>query len=143
MLVADDKKMTSLAIFDFTGDAGIASTDGNKTAMLLFAKISESGKINLIERTEIDKVLREQTLSSEGKNPDHLKLGKLIGADYIVLGKIYMINNEYVFNCKLINCKTGKTNGISETFKSSSSKEESLQVFAAKASLFIISKLTE
>src|ERR1035437_7607309 len=48
-------------------------------ADVLTAEFSKDNRLRLLERSEIEKVLREQKLSLN--NVDHLKLGQLLGAD--------------------------------------------------------------
>jgi hypothetical protein len=55
------------------------STDTAAAADLLTAEFSRNEKVQLLERTEIEKVVREQQLSLN--NLDNLKLGHLLGAD--------------------------------------------------------------
>ena len=51
---------------------------------LLTAAFSTNSQLALLERAQIDKVLREQALAS-ANGPDFLKLGQLLGADGLLL----------------------------------------------------------
>ena len=55
------------------------SSDTVAAADLLTAEFSKNDRVQLMERTEIEKVIREQQLSLN--NLDCLKLGHLLGAD--------------------------------------------------------------
>src|ERR1035437_7152298 len=50
---------------------------------VLTAELSKNGQVHLLERTEIEKVYREQGLSAGNK--DYLKLGQILGADGVLL----------------------------------------------------------
>jgi len=52
---------------------------------LLTAEFSKNDQVLMLERAEIDKVYREQSLSAG--NRDYLKLGQILGADGLLLGK--------------------------------------------------------
>jgi hypothetical protein len=59
------------------------TTDASAPVDVLTAEFSQNGQINLLERNEIEKVYREQALSSA--NQDYLKLGQVLGADGLLL----------------------------------------------------------
>jgi hypothetical protein len=59
------------------------SSGAADTADVLTARLSSDGKLRLLERTEIEKVYREQGLSAENK--DYLKLGHILSADGLLL----------------------------------------------------------
>ena len=52
---------------------------------LLTAEFSKNDQVLMLERAEIDKVYREQSLSAGHR--DYLKLGQILGADGLLLGK--------------------------------------------------------
>jgi curli biogenesis system outer membrane secretion channel CsgG len=90
-----------VAVFDFSNAAiqgGINSpylqTDtadiGKAISELLVIKLVQDGKVRVVERAAIDKILSEQNLSNSDR-ADPLtaaKLGKLLGVDAIILGAI-------------------------------------------------------
>jgi hypothetical protein len=67
-----------LAVIAETGDAAAAGD-------LLTAEFSNNPRVKLLERNEIEKVYREQSLSAA--NRDYLKLGEVLGADGLLLIK--------------------------------------------------------
>jgi curli biogenesis system outer membrane secretion channel CsgG len=90
-----------VAVFDFDNAAvqgGVSNPFfqasvpnlGKAAADLLITKLVEDGKVRVIERSEIDKLLAEQNLSnSEHTDPQTAaKLGKVLGVDAIILGTI-------------------------------------------------------
>src|SRR5215831_17270923 len=69
----------------------VESPDAIPISDILTAELSKNPQLTLLERSEIDKVYREQGLSVE--NRDYLKLGQILGADgLLLLGKIANTN---------------------------------------------------
>lgn len=71
----------------------------DRTKMLssdLVTQIVNTRKFDVIERDRIDTVLKEQEFSANGMVDPHkaIKLGKLIGVDYLVMGRIEVIRAE-------------------------------------------------
>lgn len=94
-------KKKIVAVFDFTNAAvqgGIESSSlqtstadlGKGVSELLISKLVQDGTVSVVERSAIDKVLAEQNLSnSDRADPaTAARLGRLLGADGVVLGTI-------------------------------------------------------
>ena len=90
-----------VAVFDFDNAAvqgGVTSPFfqtstpnlGKAAADLLITRLVEDGRVRVIERSAIDKLLAEQNLSNteRGDPQTAAKLGKLLGVDAIILGTI-------------------------------------------------------
>jgi len=98
---AQESPKRRVAVFDF-GNAAVQSgitspylqTDtvdvGKAISELLVSKLVQDGNVSVVERIAIDKVLSEQNLAnSDRADPGTAaKLGKLLGADAIILGAI-------------------------------------------------------
>ena len=71
---------------------------GQKVANLITADLTAVPDIMLVDRTEIDKVVSEQSLSISGMvNPDYAnKVGYLIGARILVTGSVFMLDKQRV-----------------------------------------------
>ena len=139
LCLGKDEHTPSLAIFDFTERNGEISEESVKLSLLIFATISKEGKIRLIERAEIEKATKEQKLSQSGlvSQDGALKLGKIVGAENILNGKIYYMDNKIYFNGKLANCGSSKINGISMSFSMNDDKDTMLESFSKKISEYI------
>jgi len=63
----------------------------------------------IIERSAMDKILQEQTLSVTGATKDdgYQRVGELLNADYLILSSIQLLGNGRYCNMRLVNCKTG------------------------------------
>lgn len=63
---------------------------------------------NVLERSQIEKVLGEQKLSLTGLTADSsLKVGELLGAKLIVTGTVDKIGENYRINCRLVSAENG------------------------------------
>ncbi|MGA2870489.1 MAG: calcium-binding protein, partial [Verrucomicrobiota bacterium] len=74
-------------------------------ADLLTAKLSGDDKIQLLERDQIEKVYQEQSLSAANK--DYLKLGRILGADGLLLLNITRTPQTTKLTTRLIAVKPG------------------------------------
>jgi hypothetical protein len=84
----------------------IASEDELRPATdLLTAELSRDGGIALVERTEIERVLREQALSATGN--DYLKLGQLLQADGLLIASLAKGGDSEQLSLRLVAVKPG------------------------------------
>jgi hypothetical protein len=74
-------------------------------ADILTAKLSGNPKFHLVERDEIDKVYREQGMSVAQR--DDLKLGRILGADGLLLVDIVATRQETNLTYRLVAVKPG------------------------------------
>ena len=71
----------------------------------LTAQLSSDAKLQLLERAEIDKVYREQGMSAG--NRDDLKLGRILGADGLLLLDVLRTKVTTNLTARLIAVKPG------------------------------------
>ena len=81
------------------------STDTVAAADLLTAELSKNDGVQLLERTEIEKVIREQQLSLN--NLDCLKLGHLLGADGLLALQSVAEGTNLFLSVQLVAVKPG------------------------------------
>ena len=63
-------------------------------ADLLTVQLARAEGLALVERTDIDRVLREQALSTSTDNDPPLRLGKVVGAQFVLSGSVLEVNGE-------------------------------------------------
>jgi curli biogenesis system outer membrane secretion channel CsgG len=87
---------------------------GKGVADELVTQLLETGKFRLVEREQIDRILREQDLGSTGRvdSDTAAKIGKILGVHYLITGRItefstdskggtiIIPNNNFGFNLK-------------------------------------------
>ncbi|MDB6024925.1 MAG: hypothetical protein JWM68_1148, partial [Verrucomicrobiales bacterium] len=75
---------------------------------LLTAELSQKVNLQLLERAQIDKVVREQTLAASGfATKDFLKIGQTLGADGVIVLEIQREGTNSVLNTRLVAVKPG------------------------------------
>jgi hypothetical protein len=72
---------------------------------LLTAELSQHPSLQLLERTEIDRVYREQALSTA--NTDYLKLGRVLGADGLIILETVQKEGRTTLSTRLVAVKPG------------------------------------
>ena len=133
--IADDSAAKSVALLNFYDRQDQVHVDGEKLEMLIFAKLAECNNVRMIERKSIDKIMAERKITANGmtSGKQSLQLGTMLGADFILTGRIYSMDGSVYFSAKLINCRNANVSGIVASYPESMKKEEMLEAFAGKA----------
>ena len=76
---------------------------------------------------------RKLTATGMTSGKQSLQLGAMLGADYILLGRIYSMDGSVYFSAKLINCRNAAVSGIVASYPENMKKDEMLEAFAVKA----------
>lgn len=104
---------------------------------LLLYDISRNEHIQLVNRSELERVLEEQSLRLSGLTNDSenaLKLGRMLGADWLISGEYIYLGRDVLINVSLTNVETTRTFAYSER----GSSENTIHGLAEK----IVMKLT-
>jgi hypothetical protein len=111
LAISADGAATRLAV----GTLGLmpAVRDG-EIADLVTAQLSATQGFDLVERRELDRVLREAGLALSGvvRAKDAMRVGALIRADQFLLGTSASINGTNLVFFRLVDARTGVINGI-------------------------------
>ena len=107
-------QITRVAILDFDNISGIGKYDGLGKAMssMLISDIEANvspKRLQLVERAQIQKILKEQNFQTSGsinKNTS-VKTGKILGVNYLLVGDVYILNDQLIINARLTNTETG------------------------------------
>lgn len=96
----------TIAIYPFEYSASVKIRNVEDKIIL---KITESGKFRVIDRKDIEVLLKEQALALSGvvENSKMSELGKLKGADAFLFGKVNVIGNRLIINLTLKEVATG------------------------------------
>ena len=132
-------KKPLIAVFDFKNVMSWKSRSGSMLSLLLMTKLSTYDSIELVERKQIDKILKERKLARSGlARNEYFKIAALLNADYIVTGRMYKDEDEeeITVNLRLTKCADGKIQGKS-FFVPLTKKDEYLEKIAKKAAAFI------
>ncbi|GIV18213.1 MAG: hypothetical protein KatS3mg022_3648 [Armatimonadota bacterium] len=96
-----------IAVSDFVGKP---AEIGQQIAEILGTDLAKSDQITLVERSQLGQALRELRLQHAGlTEPSQAKrVGKLIGADAIIVGSFYVRANQIVINARVVDVHSGK-----------------------------------
>ncbi|GMW03299.1 MAG: hypothetical protein AMXMBFR84_44330 [Candidatus Hydrogenedentota bacterium] len=83
-------QQASIAVLEFNNKAGIDKGVGSAISDMLTTNIVKTRKFDVVERVELKKVVSEQALGDSGAvdAATAAKIGKLKGADYILVGVV-------------------------------------------------------
>lgn len=83
---------------------------GDKIAELLTADLSQNPAVALVERAKIEKAYEELSLGKTGLTDETTaaKLGHLVGAQVLVTGKAFPLDDELFVVAKVIGVETGR-----------------------------------
>jgi len=116
---AQEKK--SVAVLDFESPVEKQYFDMGKSASdYLTAQLAEIGAYRVIERSKLEKILKEHELGMMGVvDPDKVKqMGKFLSADYILMGNITFLGDSFSINGRIVDVETGEIIGAkSSVFK--------------------------
>lgn len=107
---ADDSKFR-IAVFDpVAASSEISVNEGVKTAVreIISTTIVNTGSYDIVERSLLEKVMQEQQFSNSGivDDKDVTEIGKLAGANKIVLPILADMGGKQMLSIKMIDVKT-------------------------------------
>jgi hypothetical protein len=110
----------TVAVLDFDSEERSGLTTGAKVATLLEAYLSAGG-CQLVERANIEKILKEAGLGLSGLLEENTaaKIGHLLGANVLVTGRVFSVDQEVFLAAKLIGVETGRVYGEVVSLESS------------------------
>lgn len=96
-----------IAVSDFVGKP---VEIGQEIAETLGTDLAKSEHITLVERAQLGQAVRELRLQRTGlTDPSQAKrVGKLVGADAVILGSFFVRENQIVINARVVDVRTGK-----------------------------------
>ncbi len=107
-LTAQENKLR-IAIFDPTS-SGTSIDDGTKVAIreIISSTIVNVGQHNIVERSLLEKVMQEQQFSNSGivDDNDATEIGKLAGANKVILSVVTLTGGRNMLSIKMIDVKT-------------------------------------
>ena len=106
---SSNKKVKNMAVIAFSRKARTSREESEYISEKLLACLVESGKVNLLERTQLDKVLEERKLAAAGVAED-APAGtqtKIDPSDVIIVGTIFGTKDKLKIIAKMIDPLTG------------------------------------
>ncbi len=111
---------------------GVESYLGEAAAELLRTRLINDGRFIVVERALLQKIAHEQKLQMSGlvSTKTAVKIGRLVGANYIIVGSIMKLGSKFILSVRLINVQTAISKKSAEVRGSS---EDDLDNMCAEA----------
>lgn len=124
--------------------------DGSKDASMfkdaitneMIDQLVKLRRFKVIERSSIDKIVAEQKIQASGFVDDKsaVKLGKIAGADALVIGSVTLSGNGLKISARLVDVETAETL-ISEDAMSENSAQESIDIAIGNVATLLYNEL--
>jgi hypothetical protein len=107
------KVRVSAAVLDFQVNLPGNKDLGSQIADILTARLSIEDSFDLVERASLSKILDEQKLKLVGMvdQAQSAKVGKLVGAQLLIMGKAFAIDKKLMIVTKVVGVETGRLKG--------------------------------
>ena len=136
---AEAQDLPTVAVLDFTsfmmGDGGAAVNLGKAISAMLVTEFSSREGIQVVERAQLNDMLREQDLVLSGRVDESsaIEIGKMLGVQYVLLGQASSIVDNLRMDIRAVDVETSE---IVAVLKKSDRTSELLSVVVALADEF-------
>ena len=105
----DEPAKLAVAVLDFQAGSDEARGVAASVPDLLEASLAALPGIRLVTRRELDRIQKEQALDLAGlvAKGEGTRVGKLVGADVLVVGRATLVDKEMILLAKAIGVETG------------------------------------
>lgn len=128
---AQNKKM-KIAVMDFKAGVGVNANEVEGLSDMLINTLYESGKFSIVERSQINQVLKEQKFqASELTNEQLAKVGRILGVESVLIGTVNFLaehknldgsmTGEYNVDVRAVDVESGEVVTTAGAAKSSGS----------------------
>ena len=100
----------NLAVADLQAQ-GVSPTDAAVISDMLRSAIIKTGKYNVVEKANMERILAEQAFQQTGCTTSEcaVKLGKLLNVHLMVVGSVGKMLGDFYLSVRLINVETGQS----------------------------------
>lgn len=104
----------TLAVLAFESNLKQPKDSGRMVADVLSARLGGLGDVTVVERQDIEKILAEQKLALAGmvSVTQATQVGKMLGAQLLVTGRITVVEKHIHMMCKAISAETSQVKGF-------------------------------
>jgi TolB-like protein len=117
----DASTKLNIAVTNFKSGEGITEGESSVISDRFRVELFKTGGVNVMERDQMQDILKEQGFQASGACTDEaclIKMGELLGVHAIVGGSIGKVGSLYLVNLRLIDVQTGKiTRVVSKDIK--------------------------
>lgn len=109
-----DKKAIAAAVIKFQDRTEGSKGAADKVTDLLTVELANSALLNLVERSDIDGILKEHELNLSGAvgAGDAIKIGRLTGARLLITGSVIDTGNDRYLVAKVVSTETSSMFGV-------------------------------
>lgn len=103
-------KIWQVAVEDLTAQ-GVPATEASILSDRLRSEMLATGAFRVLERSQMDKVLKEQAFEASGaceSGQCAVQLGRLLSVDRLVVGSVGRIGSVYTLQVRLLDVETGE-----------------------------------
>lgn len=115
----ETEKLETVAIQNLEA-RGISENEAATLTDVLRNNIMNTGKYQVMERNEMESILKEQAFQQSGACSDEaciVEMGQVLGIEKIIAGSIGRVGKAYSINIRIISVQTGKiTNSVSHNY---------------------------
>lgn len=133
---AQNKKM-KIAVMDFKAGVGVNASEVEGLSDMLINTMYESGKFNIVERSQINQVLKEQKFqASELTYKQVAQVGRILGVESVLVGTVNFlaehknldgsVTGEYNVDIRAVDVESGEVVTTAGAAKSSGSTYRAL-----------------
>lgn len=118
------QKEAAIAVLDFAGPPMDKDFRGDLLADLITIELAN--QFSVVDRKEMAKILAEQALNRSGiVNPaEAVRIGKMVGAKYLLAGRVFRVGNNTNVTARLISVETGRLRGLNLNLPAKTSVNE-------------------
>jgi len=105
-----------LAVFDLEVTGNMDKNIARPLTDSVRREIMQSGKYEIIDRSNMDKILKEQAFQMTGCTAKDcaVEAGQLLGVGKIIVGTVSIVGQTYYLSLSLVNVESGKTEKVEE-----------------------------
>jgi len=102
------KATMNVAVAEFKAE-GVGTSDAAVVADILRGELVKSGKFNVIDRQNMDKIMAEHAFQQTGCTDQEcaVKLGRLLNVQRLIVGSFGKLIGSYVVNISVVDVETG------------------------------------
>ena len=107
---ASSRPVPTLAVNNLTGH-GLTESEVLTLTDVLRSRLMETGKFKVMERSEMETILKEQAFQNSGACTEEaciVEMGQLLGIEQILAGSIGQVGKAYSINVRIISVKSGE-----------------------------------
>jgi len=94
---------------DFKNGVGVEEKDVKGLSDMLINTLYETGKFSIVERSQIDQVIKEQGFQQSGLTNEQLaEMGNILGVKSVLVGTVNLIASEYNVDVRAVDVESGE-----------------------------------